>query len=78
MMKYNIIQTDENNIETTKQYAKLTDFCKDIDNCIPIHIIRKQNKYCDGVLKHDSKPHLIYKEFYDKIKIYTIKKSIKI
>ena len=24
MMKYNIIQTDENNIETTKQYAKLT------------------------------------------------------
>ena len=76
MMKYNIIQTDENNIETTKQYAKLTILAKDID--IPIHIIRKQNKYCDGVIKHDAKPHLIYKEFYDKIKIYTIKKSIKL
>jgi hypothetical protein len=78
-MKYIIkrYNPDTETEEEIKQVSKLTDYAKEIN--VPIHIIRKQLKLCEHKIEQDPdkiyKCNDTYKDFYDTIKIYNIKRK---
>ena len=71
--KYKIVKTQDGK-EKIKEYKTLKEIAKDLD--IEIHLVRKNNKLTEGLIK-SVKPHHIHREFYDTVKIYNIKKQMK-
>ena len=69
--KFKLIIATEN-IEREKEFKTLKEISKDLN--VEIHLIRKVNKLTEN-RANNIKPHNIYKDLYERVKIYNIKKE---
>jgi hypothetical protein len=70
-----VILSNDGNIEREKDFKTLKEISDDLN--VEIHLIRKVNKLTEN-RAINIKPHNTYKDLYDRVRIYNIKKEFNI